>query len=73
MISPCDTKHCPFKVGELAVFESYMRYEVYISRVLQVHIDDYGSGMIPNIIKATLEQKKQWYDNEEYELVIGVL
>ena len=61
---------CPFEVGEIAVFTSYMRFEKYISRVMQVHLDYWGSGMIPEISKATNEEKKAWFDNDNYELVI---
>ena len=62
---------CPFKLNEIAVFESYFRFEIYISRIMQVHIDYFGNGAIPKIRKASLEEKKLWYDCGDYELVIG--
>lgn len=64
---------CPFELGEIAVFESWFRFEKYISRVMQIHIDYYGQGGIPIITKATLEQKQLWYENGEYEIVIEQL
>ena len=64
---------CPFILGEIAVFESWFRFEIYISRVIQIHIDYWGQGGIPKITKATLEQKKQWWDSGEYEVVIEEL
>lgn len=68
-----EKKECPFVLGEIAVFESWMRFEKYISTIQQVHIDYWGSGIIPIITKATLEQKKLWYENGKYEIVIGEL
>lgn len=65
-----ENKNCPFELGEIAVFESSMRNETYISRIMQVHIDYWGNGGIPNITKATTEQKKMWWENGEYELII---
>jgi hypothetical protein len=62
---------CPFEIGEIVVFESWFRFEIYISRVMQIHIDYWGNGCAPTMTKATLEQKQQWYDNGEYEMVIG--
>lgn len=64
---------CPFEVGEIVVFESWFRFEIYISRVMQIHIDYWGNGAMPTMTKATLHQKKQWYENGEYEMVIGSL
>ena len=61
---------CPFTLGEIAVFESWLRREIYISRVMQVHIDNYGSGAIPKIRKATDEEKRHWCLNGAHELVI---
>lgn len=67
---------CPFKEGEIAVFESWMRFEVYISRVMSIHIESWERGFCwngPMITKATPEQKKLWYENDNYELVIEEL
>jgi hypothetical protein len=61
---------CPFEVGEIVVFESWLRCELYISRVMQIHIDYWGNGCMPTMTKATLEQKQQWYENGQYEMVI---
>lgn len=62
---------CIFTVGEIAVFESWLRREIYIGRVMQVHIDYPGIG--PQLLKATTEQKKVWYESGEHELIIGQL
>lgn len=67
------SESCPFKLGEIAVFESWFRREVYISRIMQVHIDYYLDAGIPTIRKATKEEKKMWYENENHELVIEEL
>ncbi len=64
---------CPFEIGEIAVFESWFRFEKYISQVTQIHIDYYGQGWMPTITKATAEQKKLWYENGKYEIVIEEL
>lgn len=62
---------CAFAVEEIAVFESWFRREVYIARVMQVHLD--YPGMDPQILKATTEQKQAWYESGEHELIIGQL
>lgn len=64
---------CPFEVGEIVVFESWIRFEIYICIVMQIHIDYWGNGGMPTMTKATLQQKQQWYENGEYEMVIGSL
>ena len=61
---------CPFKLGEIAIIESYIRGEIYITTILQAHIDEYGSAQCPTIKKATLEEKKMWYYNDSHELVL---
>jgi hypothetical protein len=62
---------CPFEVGEIAVFESWFRFEKYISRVHPIHIEYWGHwGICPFIYKATIEQKKQWWNSGEYEVMI---
>lgn len=66
-----NSKQCPFVEGEIAVFKSSFRQETYISKVQQIHIDYWNSGWIPEISKATLEQKQQFYENNDYELVIS--
>ncbi len=64
---------CPFEVGEIVIFESWFRFEIYIGRVMQIHIDYWGNCGMPTMTKATLQQKQQWYENGEYEMVIGSL
>lgn len=61
---------CPFELGEIVVFESSIRFETYISRIRQFHIDYYDSGAIPTITKATLEQKEAWFNCGKYELIL---
>jgi hypothetical protein len=70
VVNNCD---CPFKIGEVAVFKSWFRFEVYITKVLPIHIEYWGEGWLPEIKKATIEQKQMWYDNDNYELVIEEL
>ncbi len=63
---------CPFELGEIVIFTSWLRFEQFISRIMQIHIDywEYGSCGL-KIEKAILYEKKQWYENGEHELVIG--
>lgn len=62
---------CPFEVGEIVVFESSFRFETYIAQVQSIHLEYWGCGWLPQITKATPEQKQAWYENGKYELVIG--
>jgi len=67
----CMTKtECPFELGEIAVFESAMRFEKFISRIREIHIEYWGFGGMPQITKATDEQKRLWYENGEFELIL---
>lgn len=61
---------CPFEVGEIAVFRSHFRFETYISRVTWIHVEYWGTSMVPEMIKATPEQKRLWFENGEDELII---
>ncbi len=61
---------CPFKEGEIAVFESYFRFEKYISRVRLIHLENWGSGWLPDIYKATNQQKELWYNSEKHEVIL---
>lgn len=61
---------CPFEVGEIAVFRSHFRFETFISRVTPLQIEFWGKAMAPEMIKATPEQKRLWFENGEYELII---
>lgn len=64
------SKYCDFKVGEIAVFDSCVRNEIFISKIMQIHIDYSGLSSI-KIRKATSEEKKMWYDNNAYELILA--
>ena len=44
------------KLDELVVVTSSMRFEIYIARISQIQIDYWGTGIVPYIRKATLEE-----------------
>lgn len=58
-----------FEEGEIAVFESVFRREIYITRVQSFHLEENGYAE-PKIIKATQEQKALWYNSNQFEVVI---
>ncbi len=65
-----ECKKCPFELGEIVIFKSYFRFEYYIARIQQIHIDYWGSGMIPTIRKATPYQKQLFYESGKHEVVL---
>lgn len=61
---------CPFAVGEIAHFDCPYRKEKYIARIEKRHIDKWGTRLIPVITRATTEQKQQWYEKGDHELIL---
>jgi hypothetical protein len=61
---------CPFKNGELVVIDSYLRREVWVTRIYPIHIEYWGTGIIPKIRAATTEEKRLWYENGEHEYIL---
>lgn len=61
---------CPYNIGDIVVFDSPQRQEIYIAQIDERHIKYWGTKLIPEISNATIQQKRMWYESGEKEIII---